>query len=272
LIAEALAWLQVRCGSSARALGYRREAAALRVKARRCRAAWHDHLRSTRDALAASARLATVDARGGDALVLGPGMLADVPLDGLLERFDRVLLVDIASHPEARAAARRSGGRVECVDHDLTGVVARIAKAARVIPAAACTLDAIRPPALRWVASVNILSQLPLLPCARLYHAGADGNAVHELASKIFGGHVHALATCGVPVALIAEARDITVDRHGARIEDEDHWPTLASALGDVRRHELARWTWHLHPPGELAGGRAGAREMVALHLHPAID
>ncbi len=86
--------------------GYVRQSGLLHARSRRCRAAWAPHLARARGVILAAAE-ATVGR--GSAVVLGSGLLDDVPLDSLAKLFDRVTLVD-AVHPwPARLAARRHG-------------------------------------------------------------------------------------------------------------------------------------------------------------------
>lgn len=89
----------------------------LASRSRRCRAAWAPHLAATREAILASAATA---GRRRTAIVLGSGLLDDVPLAELAAGFERVVLVD-AVHPwSARRSARRFSN-VERLTADLSG-------------------------------------------------------------------------------------------------------------------------------------------------------
>lgn len=106
-------------------MGYLHDLIAVRARYRRNRAAWAPHLTATREHVAAAIEAAP----GRDlAVVLGAGLLLDVPLDALSAAFKRVVLVDICWLGETRRACRRYGN-VDLLDHDITGIATACHKA-----------------------------------------------------------------------------------------------------------------------------------------------
>ena len=95
-----------------RNMGYVREMKALRARRNRCRAAWRPHLERTRALVLEAAAQCE---RRRNALIVGSGLLYDVPLTELSRQFDSVVLVDMAAViAVARPDARRrpvTGGR-----------------------------------------------------------------------------------------------------------------------------------------------------------------
>jgi hypothetical protein len=246
MIEEAIAWARLDCLPAAQRLGLRREAAALAVRHRRLRAHWADHIAQTRAALLASARLAAAapDAPRR-AWIMGAGLLQDVPLQHLFPLFDKIELVDVCFGPAARAAAREHAGRVRCVRQDVSGVLDDLSRdprrAAPVMPADA------------WCASVNLLSQLPLLPCTALLDRGAADAEVERYGRAIQRAHVDALGQ--VPRAcLIIEYAQTRPDA-----PDEVLQPGLPRQLADRGWVAGPHWHWALNPAGETdqPSGRA---------------
>ena len=246
MIEELIAWARLDCLPAAQRLGLRREAAALAVRHRRLRTHWADHIAQTRAALLASARrsAAAPDAPRR-AWIMGAGLLQDVPLRELLDLFETIDLVDVCFGPAARAAVRRHPDQVRCVRQDVSGVLDDLSRdprrAAPVMPADA------------WCASVNLLSQLPLLPCAALLDRGAADAEVERYGRAMQRAHVDALGQ--VPHAcLIIEYAQTRADA-----PDEVLQPGLPDRLFSDGWTAGSRWHWPLNPEGEAdePSGRA---------------
>lgn len=246
MIEELIAWTRLDCLPTAQRLGLRREAAALAVRHRRLRTHWTDHIAQTRAALLASARVsAAVPEAPRRAWIMGAGLLQDVPLQALLDLFETIDLVDVCFGPAARAAARRHAGRVRCVRQDVSGVLEDLSRdPQRASPPM---------PADAWCASVNLLSQLPLLPCAALLESGETEAAVERYGTAIQQAHIDALGR--VPHACLI----IEYARTRANAPDEVLLPGLPDRLIGDGWIAGPRWHWPLNPEGEAdePSGRA---------------
>lgn len=232
-----------------RRLGYLRESVSLLSRSRRCRAAWAPHL----SAAQAVVREAFADLRRGRAVVLGSGLLDDVPLAELAAAFERVLLVD-AVHPwPARLRARRYGN-VALATADLTGTEDWLLGHG---PVAADPLAALCEGA-DFVVSANLLSQLPILPIDRFESRGLpvpDG-----LGARIVTDHLAALDRLKARVCLIADVMEREEDRGGAVTDRLD-------LMHGVTLPETAHaWDWELAPFGEAARHR---RLIHRVHAYP---
>lgn len=122
MLQEAIAYLTTPCPPPFKAMGYLHELIATQARARRCRHAWAPHLQKSRNVIAEAAESAP---GRGRAVVLGGGLLGDIPLDGLANRFARVDLIDVCFASATRKAARRFDN-VRCMTADVTGVAASI--------------------------------------------------------------------------------------------------------------------------------------------------
>ena len=104
--------------------------------------------------------------RRRSALVVGSGLLFDVPLEALCRQFENVVLVDIVhAWSVHREACRFSNVRL--VPLDVTGVVQRchaLARRRAPAPLPQCPVECFVGEPFDLVASVNVLSQLPVVP------------------------------------------------------------------------------------------------------------
>lgn len=216
-----------------RRLGYVRQSGLLHARSRRCRAAWAPHLQRARDAIAAAAE---ATAGRGYAVVLGSGLLDDVPLDRLAGLFDRVSLVD-AVHPwPARLAAKHHVNvrlATAEISAGLSGGLAEICAGADL------------------VVSANLLSQIPVVPLDVYEARGRD--APPGLGAQLIETHLTALDAVAVEagrVCLITDTMQRTEDRAGVITDSLDLMFGVALPSTD------ASWDWEIAPFGEIGRGR----------------
>ena len=257
MLTEWLTWLSADCPKPVRKLGYLRESIAIRSRYRRCKAAWQPHLERSRAAL-----LGSLDACDSfrTALVFGSGLLLDIPLEELARRFERVLLVDVVHLPEVRRAVRRHPN-VRCISLDVTGFFEHMDSLSPErldLPPPARFLDE---PDIDWVASVNLVSQLPLLPLDWLGRRfpELDEATLDSWGTNLMRQHLDYLAAFSAPACLLADLEQVVHDRDGEVIEGID----FAARLGlDGRAFE--QWCWDIAPPGEIAPGTASFHRVAA--------
>ncbi len=248
MLTEWFTHLTTACPPLARKLGYLRESIAIRSRYRRCKTAWQPHLESSQAALLESLH-ACSDFR--TALVFGSGLLLDIPLSELASRFENVWLVDLIHLPEVRRAARRYAN-VRCLSCDITGFLEQMEALSPNnlnLPPPASFLDN---PTVDWVASVNLLSQLPLLPLdwLRKRFPGIDEVMLEEWSTQLMRQHLDYLAAFAAPTCLLADMEQTTYEQNGEVIEHAD----FAAKL-DFEHQAFAQWRWDIAPPGEIASG-----------------
>jgi hypothetical protein len=246
VILELVEYLTTRCPRPARRLGYLKEAVAIHARRRRLGPAWDDHLDRSRavitEAIGRCARRRT-------ALVIGSGLLLDIPLAALAEGFDRVLLADLVHLRAARRAAAHYGN-VTLVTADVTGFVddleIRVAAGWRgdPVPVPDAFLDV---EDLDLVVSANIMAQLAIFPAAALQRrAGLDGDALDAFCRDVVQRHLDYLGRFDATICLITECRREAFDKHGGRLTEQD--ALFGVALPDGG----AEWSWTLAPLGEV--------------------
>ncbi|MCJ2060722.1 hypothetical protein MKL09_29900 [Methylobacterium sp. J-048] len=224
--------------------GYVRQSGLLHARSRRCRAAWAPHLTRARGAIVAAAE---ATAKRGSVVVLGSGLLDDVPLDALANLFDRVILVD-AVHPwPARLAARRYGN-VACVTAEISAGLT-----GGDLPDICTDAD--------LIVSANLLSQLPIVPIDAYEAKGRE--APLRLGTQIVETHLAALDRLAAGtgrICLITDTVQREEDRAG-RVTDR-----LDLIFGVALPPPAEAWDWEIAPFGEIDRRR---RLIHRVHAYP---
>jgi hypothetical protein len=244
MILETLEWLATPCPRPLRDLGYLSELIAIGARHRRCRAAWADHLSRSRQAILDAADRAANRRR---AIVLGSGRLLDVPLAGLAARFESVALVD-AVHPLAARWQARRHANVTLVTRDVTGIIEALHRwrPGEPLPVPR-PLDMIHEPDVDLVVSLNLLSQLGVLPIEWLEKRGGSAArpSAEALSRSLTRSHLDDLARCRAPVCLIGDVEWWRASPDGAVVERS------SSIDGIEAPAALAEWIWAMAPAPE---------------------
>ncbi|MEI7456856.1 MAG: hypothetical protein WCK93_09015 [Nitrosomonadales bacterium] len=256
MLSEWLTYLAADCSDFSRKSGYLRESIGTRSRYRRCKNAWQSHLENSRSALLESINACSSHRT---ALVLGSGVLLDIPLAELAARFENVWLVDLVHLPEVRRAVRRYAN-VRCIEHDVTGFreqSATLLESRLDLPDPVQFLDELR---IDWVASVNLLSQLPLLPqdWLRAHFPSIDEQKLEAWGDRIMQQHLDYLAAFSVPVCLLTDYVQTSYEKSGEILSVVD-FSTRVRFAGTL----LKTWRWDVAPPGEISGG-TGRFHLVA--------
>lgn len=166
-------WLEsllTPCPRYLRRMGFLREQLAIEARCQRNRASWEPHLKRSRAAILAAADAST---QRRTALILGGGLINDVPLGELAGRFKQVILADILHLPRNRRKAEAVAPNITCLDFDCTGAVEKLYQAGNALDdETALTLfrqaSPILPAGLATdcdlIVSLNLASQLGYLP------------------------------------------------------------------------------------------------------------
>jgi hypothetical protein len=229
------------CPRFARVMGYLREVVGIGARYRRCKEDWQPHLDHSREIIR---RAVAQCAKRRKAVVLGSGRLYDVPVEELSAQFERVALVDLIHPLPARRRCRRLAN-VAFVTADVTGVLEplqNIAYAGGILPVSRPTMfldDA----DVDLVISLNILSQLPIIPCRYLRRWNQfNEHAIERFRRQLTQAHVDYLQLFRGRVCLIADLAFLTVDAEERVIKEVD-------ALREISLPCLGEeWIWRLAP------------------------
>jgi len=248
----------LRYSTSVRVLGYPREIRGITRRYRRCRSAWREHIDRCRSVIERAAVRCEHHRR---AIVLGAGLLHDVPLESLSARFDEVQLVDIV-HPLFEYRDVRRLKNVRRVTADITDTVADLY---RVSDEPDLPLPVSRPslfiedPDVDLVVSLNLLSQLPCMPLDYLarYRAHPVDKAA-AFARQLLQAHLDYLGRFTCPVVLITDIERQKIDMMNRVVERRDLLFGLPVPAFDEE------WIWKLAPCPEADARHHYYRRVIA--------
>jgi hypothetical protein len=256
MLAEALLYARARLGGQQNPHGHLTELVGIWARHRRQRRAWAEHLTRAR-VLCLKAAEACGTRR--TALVLGAGLLLDVPLEQLSALFKRVVLADLAFLP-ATGHLATGLGNVELIVTDLSACLNSLPDA----EALAARIPAPRPDLtlglgeLDFVYSANLLTQLPLYAVSSLEKRSPKPDNANDatgveadreaFAASMVRAHLEALGTLPCPACLVTD----TLER-GYRTGQLEYEADLLYGVGLDLPGET--WPWLLAPRGEAEPG-----------------
>ncbi len=237
----------------ARRFGLLQESVALWSRGYRQRKAWAGHHAHCRKLVA---EIAAGLPHRRKVVILGSGLVRDVPLNDLCESFDEVVLVDIVHLPlvRLRLLPRRN---VRLVTRDLTGAMAWLAGEAdgRAEPLAELIADE----AVDLVVSANLLSQLAWPVADWLEDNPARAAALpDELPARCIAWHLEDLSRFKGHVCLISDVEMVERERDGT-IHDR-----LDLTYGVALPPEDESWLWPVAPFGEAERDREFVHRVCA--------
>ena len=238
LLFDFLEYLTTPCSPEARSMGFLTSSLQTQARHRRCWRAWQPHLLETRRIILQQTAACPQRRK---AVLFGAGLLHDIPLGALAWQFDEVVLVDVVF---LRATRREAASlkNVRCLEADVTGVMHALfrdpnAPLPRSQPA--LFLD---DPALDFTVSVNLLSQLPVIPKRWLRREDAE---VETWARDLQAAHLDYLRRLPGRVTLITDTGGMHRDRTGKIVHAWDNLHGLALPKPD------AEWEWKIAPAPE---------------------
>lgn len=227
-------------------MGYARGLRRLGSRGRRCQVAWQPHLERSRSLILEAADYC---ARNEKLLILGSGLLFDIPLAELSRRFREVILVDILHLWQVRSAVSRYPNvRLQCVD--VNGIVKEVhalARSGRALGVPEYKPDFFHEDGFDLVVSANILSQFPLAP---VRYATRRGNRsapwqVREFCRWLVINHLDWLASFAGNVCLISDLERLYCDGENVVCREGSLWGVDLPEGG-------REWTWDLAPKPEI--------------------
>lgn len=258
VILELLEYLVTPCSWTARKLGYLNGQLGIKVRYRQCRRAWKSHLARTKQVIRA-AILECPQRR--KAVVLGSGLLLDVPLSDLAASFREVVLVDVV-HPVAVHLTARWYGNVSLVRADVTATAADLTKAARTstaslprsVPEMFCDDSEVD-----LVISVNLLSQLPYVPAYYLERSSRPEHEIEAYGRNLIESHIEYLKRLPGVVTLVTDVEKLKIDRNGRTVDRFD------ILYGATLPWQAEEWLWNHVPIKHASSDFAYQRRVCAI-------
>lgn len=248
MIRELITYVSARCRPHVRYMGYLYETIAMRERYGRRQPEWQPHIENTKAFLLS---VAERTARKDKIIILGSGLLADVPLVELTGLFRDVVLADIVHLPEIKKRIRRFPN-ARLVEHDASGISERLfhnAKNGRnELPH---PLPGLPEKGADLVVSLNMLSQLPLVPHIHVLKnmPGLNENDLERWCRLLIETHVSWLGSLECSTCLITDTAYLRKDRKGEILEQG------STLYGFALPEPDKSWVWNLAPLGEEAGG-----------------
>ncbi len=225
---------------AARKLGYVYESIALQARYQRCQAQWAPHYALCRQAIEEAAQ----GQQGERILILGSGLLHDIPLAQLSMQFEEVFLLDLVWLRSARRTASRFSN-VRCIEHDITESLAALLEGRYQVATPVWGVDQ----RFDVVVSLNVVTQLPLLPARWMLQRQVAEVDIDHYGRALMSAHLDYLRRFKhAHVCLIADRRIQERDRTGRQVDGIDPWWGLTPPVADKT------WWWEAVPLKEGRG------------------
>ena len=259
MLIELLESLLTSCPRPVRAMGFLKEAIGIRSRYRRCREDWQPHIDRCRDLILRGVQRCEQRRK---AVILGAGLLHDVPLRELAQSFREVLLVDIV-HPFFSRRRTWKLKTVRRVRADVTNTVDDLYWVSdepdKPLPQSKPSLF-LDDPEIDYTVSVNLLSQLPCMPLAYLAWQRAHPQERRDAyARNVIAAHLDYLSRLPGRVTLITDVERIKIDLNAKVVEIRD----LLFGLKLPRWGE--EWEWKLAPCPEADDRHHFHRRVVGI-------
>ncbi len=243
MLQELFLSLRTPCSPYVRHMGYLAETIAMQKRYQRNRAAWQPHLDLTRAFLLTCAERCE---DRGSVVILGSGLLLDVPLPELASRFREVILKDVVCLPEARRTITKYPN-VRFKEYDVTNIAGQLWNNRQT---GVNKLPQSRPGGEKdagLVVSLNILSQLWVIPRAYVtqMQPPLPEDKIEEWCRSIVEAHHAWLRSQTCDVCLVADHAFIKRDRQGTVISKG------SSVYGLDLLQPDEEWTWNIAPINE---------------------
>lgn len=246
-----------------RKMGYLYQSIALENRYLRRKSSWQGHLDNSRKFIIDTAHRC---AARGNVIVLGSGILLDVPLDQLSELFDRVLLVDVVHLPHVLKKIKKYKN-VIALQADVTDVAERmfenIRKKNYVLPQGSPFIPGLDADT-GLIVSLNIFSQLYAFPVDYIQKNAAafDSGNKRKWCASILAAHYDMINSQNADVCFIADYYYTRRYRSGEVAEE-------GSTIGNIQLPEPERsWVWNI-APAEKNGLTAKELNVGAWHITP---
>ncbi len=240
MIVEFLTSLLTPAPKWAKDMEYLNEAIAIEARARRCGNAWAPHQQHTKDVILDAIKACD---QHRTLLVVGSGACLDLPLADLADVFERILLIDIV-HP--LKAKRHRWNHVLHVTLDITGQMETLYDNPEHLPEMSIPDFYHDVSDIDCVLSVNLASQLPVIPLKYLAHKDThDEHNLDRFAKDLLVAHFTWLSSFTCATVLICDKAWEKLDVSGHVIETHD------PLYGLISQQTTNEWYWDVAPRHE---------------------
>jgi hypothetical protein len=242
MILEWFEYLKTRGNKVAKDWGYVYQNVSLKFRSRRCAKAWQSHAECSQQLI----RDHLEKTKPKSVMIIGSGLLLEVPIQDLLAKTEKIYLVDLVHAKEIRQLAAKNP-KIELIERDISNLLGILKKGTgpfqiRGIPWK--QLPSWGLPRVDWVVSANLMSQIPLMISEML---PMSAEAYVKFAKSVRDQHIERLLEQTPQVLLFADFETRYIDHEGQRIKTETYEVDLKSLKFD------REWLWEISPFGETS-------------------
>jgi hypothetical protein len=262
VLGELIQYIRSEVRPEYRKLGYLRQAVALAGRDKRLQTYWQQHQQQCHAVIRSA--VASLKQRN-KVVILGSGLLTEIPLDELAQQFHQAVLVDTVFLPQTRQLIQ-DYANVEWLEEEVSGLAEQLLQhksSRQPLPTPNSRVVSLAEGA-DLVISANLLSQLPLIPLQYMVnHFDYSNQQYVDWGEQIIRDHLQSLASLDAHVVLITDTVHEDIDRKGRVKRRED-------MLFRVRLPDAAwQWHWLLAPYGENSWRRQTVAHMAAFSHFP---
>lgn len=269
MLPELLHYLIEPCPEHIKKMGYLHELIAIKYKAKRLESQWAAHLTRSKQTLLGVASLVP---KRENVVVLGSGLLLDVPLDEFSLLFNQVILIDIYHNQEILKKISRYPNIV-ALSYDLTGTSESLwlqyndGKHLKKLPKPIddYNFSGEQPFQPSLIVSLNLLSQLSYVPwlfLRKFKRSSCTQQALIKWKESFFEAHITALSRFDCHKCLITDHESICRDKQGKIISRcstffnhsntyEQKEDVFLQILKKKSWRLFDTWEWEINPMGE---------------------
>jgi hypothetical protein len=252
-------YLITPCPKHIKAMGYLFEAMGIQDRYRRCAKVWEPHLQKTREVILDGMNRCQQHRK---AILIGAGLLHDLPLEELSKTFREVVLVDIV-HPLRHRYRTWKYKNVTRLRLDITDTVREVYRLSEddryPLPTRELSFF-LNDRELDFTASINLLSQLPCMPMAYLISRKVHPKtAIDAYATNLIRNHLAWLSRLPGQVTLVTDFERIQWDADHHRVN------TIDILYGQKPTKPAEEWEWNLAPLGEVNSKVAYTRQVLGI-------
>lgn len=244
MLSELFHYLTTSCPPAHRRLGYLSGLIAIQARYQRIGQQWENHLHNTRQLILKAVQQCP---QHDKVVVLGSGLLLDVPLAQLSQCFKEVVLIDVVQLRSIRQHCKKLSN-VTLLEYDITGLAAPLLTYRR--------HDPLPSPEVKFpdfilasdlIISCNLLSQLALTPNQFLQqHHNIKAAQLQSWCRAILENHLTALIEHTGQCCLISDIQHNYLDVNNSLLERQEMLFGLSLGTPDQE------WQWALAPLGEV--------------------
>lgn len=242
MILEWFEYIKTRGTKTAKDWGYIYQNVSLKFRSRRCAKAWATHNQNCQQLV----RDHLNKLQPKTVMVIGSGLLLEVPIQDLLDKTEKIYLVDLVHAPEIRKLAAKNP-QITLIEKDISGLLGVLKKGGGVFQVKNIPwqqLPAWDLPKVEWVISANLLSQIPLMISETI---SMSSEVYQKFARSVRDQHIERLLAQAEKVLLFADFETRYIARDGERLKLETYEVNLRSLKPD------REWNWEISPYGEVS-------------------